>query len=777
MKLNPNMKALWGKLLGVGLGLMACSLSAQPVITNQPADQIGVVGGSATFNVTASGNGPFTYHWQMNGTNLPSTNIITTVAGNGGTGFNGDGGQATNTTLYYSYAVVVDQMGNFFVADTSNRRVRKVDTNGIITTVAGTGSIGFTGDGGPATSATLNQPKGVALDGYGNLYISDWANSRIRKVDTNGNISTIIGTNGIGFSGDGSPAYLAKISGPQNLTVDSWGNILVADTGNNRIRKIDTNGIITTIAGTNASGLSGDGGPANIARLSSPYGVNVDTFGNLLIADTYNNRIRKVDTNGIITTLSGTISGFSGDGGSAINAKLSLPSQVVPDSFGNLFIADTINHRIRMVDKSGNISTLAGTNAFGFSSDGVAATNSKLNSPFGLALDASGNLLIADSNNHRIRRVGISGAPIFNLQTLTTNNFGSYQVVATSPSGSVTSSIANLAVVYTLSPTNVSVTNGMATNLAVTVFGTGSFSYQWYFNTNTAVDGGTNATLLFTNAAYGQRGYYFCVVSNSSGMAVTSSVVKLTIIVFPPSITTQPNFARVVVGGSTNLNVAVSGDGPYGYQWFISSGRTATATPFISGGRITSVLVNDLGMGYTSTPQVHFVGGSGSGATASAFAISGGVVSITVMNQGSGYTTAAPTVQIDPPPMTTTLLTGQTNATLNFSPAALTDGTNYFVVITNNYGSVTSAAAYLWVFVPPQNFNIGNVGTTNGGQISLQLSGTPNYPYILQSVTNLTPPVNWKSIRTNNADSNGNWSFTATNLSVTPNLYYRAVGQ
>ena len=695
MKTNPNMKTLWGKLLGVGLGLMACSLSAQPVITSQPTDQIGVIGGKAIFNVTASGNGPLIYQWQLNGTNYNTNGIITTLVGGPSPGSYGDGGPATNASLNLPYGVAVDATGNVYIADATGSRIRKIDTNGIINTVAGNGTQGFSGDGGVATNANLNQPYGVAVDPAGNVYIADNGNKRVRKVDTNGVITTVAGTGGTGYSGDGGAATSATIGIDSGVAVDASGNLYICCNSiptNYRVRKVDTNGIISTVAGNGSNGNTGDGGAATNAALSNPVGVAVDSSGNLFISSNY--AIRKVNTNGIISTVAGTgTGGFSGDGGPATSATMWSATGIFVDTFGFIYIVDSTSYRIRQVDANGIITTIAGIGSSSPIGDGGYATNAAVYSPRGVTVDNVGNVLIADTSNYRIRKIATGRDPTLRLKNLAAKNAGTYQVIVTATNGSVTSSNALLSLLY------------------------------------------------------------------------------------PPSVTTQPAYVRASVGSATNLSVAVSGTAPFSYQWFTSSGRTATATPFISGGRITSVLVNDLGMGYTSTPQVHFVGGSGSGATASAFAISGGVVSITVMNQGSGYTTAAPTVQIDPPPMTTTLLTGQTNATLNFSPAALTDGTNYFVVITNNYGSVTSAAAYLWVFVPPQNFSAGNVIATNGGKISLQLSGTPNYPYILQSVTNLTPPVNWKSIRTNNADSNGNWSFTATNLSVTPNLYYRAVGQ
>jgi hypothetical protein len=202
--------------------------------------------------------------------------------------------------------VTVDRPGNIFIADTLNNRIRKVDTSGVITTVAGTGNGGFGGDGGPAGAASLNLPRDVVVDSVGNLLIADTANNRIRKVDTSGVITTIAGTGNGGFGGDGGPATSANLSGPIGVNVDSAGNLLIADTGNNRIRKVDTGGTITTLAGMGTGAFSGDGGPATTASLNSPTSVAVGGAGIFYITDYSSNRIRKVDTSGVITTAAGT---------------------------------------------------------------------------------------------------------------------------------------------------------------------------------------------------------------------------------------------------------------------------------------------------------------------------------------------------------------------------------------------------------------------------------------------------------------------------------------
>jgi sugar lactone lactonase YvrE len=353
---------------------------------------------------------------------------ITTVAGTGLGGFNGDGIPATSARLANPVGVAVDSAGNLIIADTLNHRIRRVDaTTGVITTVAGNGIQGFSGDGGPATSARLNVPIAVGVDSAGNLFIADVFNLRIRRVDAATGIITTVAGNGLsGFNGDGIPATSARLDTPQGVALDGAGNLFIADTLVHRIRRVDAvTGIITTVAGTGLSGSSGDGGPATSARLGNPIGVAMDNTGNLFIGDVGAHRIRKVvpgadgqitgANDEIITTVAGTSNGFSGDGGPATSARLLGPHGVAVDSAGNLFIADRGNHRIRKVVPGADgqitgatdeiITTVAGTGVAGFSGDGGPATSARLNGAFGVAVDGTGNLFIADLFNRRIRGV------------------------------------------------------------------------------------------------------------------------------------------------------------------------------------------------------------------------------------------------------------------------------------------------------------------------------------------------------------------------------------
>ena len=342
---------------------------------------------------------------------------IATVAGVGTGfhgGFSGDGGPATSAQLGGPDALVLDASGNLYLADAENNRIRKVDARtGIITTVAGNGTAEFGGDGGPATEAQIDWPFGLAVDSTGSLFIADFENGRVRKVDVRTGTSTTVAGNGtIGGGGDGGPAASAQLLGPASLAVDASGNLYIADSANQRIRRVAARtGIITTVAGDGAGEFGGDGGPATDAQLNQPTGLAFDASGNLFIADAFNHRIRRVDARtGIITTVAGDgTSEFGGDGGPATDAQLNHPVGVAVDADGNLFIADQLNHRIRQVAAgTGIITTVAGseTGVFGgFGGDGGAAASAQLRYPSAVILDPSGNLLVADTGNDRVRTI------------------------------------------------------------------------------------------------------------------------------------------------------------------------------------------------------------------------------------------------------------------------------------------------------------------------------------------------------------------------------------
>ncbi len=362
--------------------------------------------GLRTRGVTARGTLTATLGFDAAGAQSAGEWTIETVAGDGTEGFGGDGGAATAAQLGDPEGVALDAAGNLYIADHVNHVIRKVDAAGVISTVAGSGTRGFGGDGGAATAARLYDPHGVALDAAGNLYIADTDNHRIRKVDAAGVISTVAGDGTEGFGGDGGAATAAQLFYPHGVALDAAGNLYIADGGNHVIRKVDAAGVISTVAGSGTRGFGGDGGAATAARLFYPHRVALDAAGNLYIADTVNNRIRKVDAAGVISTVAGSgTRGFGGDGGAATAAQLYYPHGVALDAAGNLYIADGGNHVIRKVDAAGVISTVAGSGTRGFGGDGGAATAAQLRYPEGVALDAAGNLYIADSGNNRIRRL------------------------------------------------------------------------------------------------------------------------------------------------------------------------------------------------------------------------------------------------------------------------------------------------------------------------------------------------------------------------------------
>jgi uncharacterized protein (TIGR03437 family) len=376
--------------------------------------------------------------------------IINTVAGSGAIGFAGDGAAATRAALFQPFAIAVDGSGNFYIAEVGNDRIRKVTaSSGFISTIAGTGTLGFSGDGSAATSATLRLPSGVALDSQGNLYIADSWNLRIRKITSSGTISTIAGNGIVSFSGDGGQATAAQLNGPQGVGVDKSGNVYIADSKNlvvrevsragiigsitgqltypqgvavdaagnvyvadaqdNRVRKIATDGSLSNFAGNGTPGFAGDGGAATSAELNTPIGPAVDQQGNVYIAEFSGERIRKVGTDGTIATVAGNgVQGYSGDGGPAVQASINGPFGVAVDAAGNLYIADTNNSRIREVTTDGNIHTIAGTGIPGFSGDGGPAVSAQVINPTGIVLDSTGSLYFVDGTS-RIRKVLPSG--------------------------------------------------------------------------------------------------------------------------------------------------------------------------------------------------------------------------------------------------------------------------------------------------------------------------------------------------------------------------------
>jgi len=472
--------------------------------------------------------------------NTTNAQVIRTVAGTGYKGNYGDGGPADTAQLNTPQAVVVDKSGNFYIADYQNNLIREVTKNGIISTVVGILNSGgaYNGDGIPASSAQLNGPQGLALDASGNLYIADAANNRVRIVNfSSGNINTFAGTGSAGYSGDTYGASTAQLNNPTSVAVDKAGNVYIADYNNYVVRKVNTLGNISTVAGNDTAGYTGDGGQATLAHIV-PNGICVDTAGNLYIADGSYNVIRKVTVStGIITTIAGNgTAGYNGDNMPATASELYAPQGIAADSVGNIYIADFNNSRIRKVNfKNDTITTLAGIGYGTYSGDGMEANTAGLSNPTGVALDDSGNVFIADNGNNRIRRIAVRGPSITSQPTFSKST----------------------------------ICNGSSATIGITVNGTGT-TYQWFVDsaygpwvklTNAGVYSGVTTDSLRISKALTtqQQPSYRCVIDNGYD---TSSSNSLYITNLPSVVFTGPTDS-ICVGAPTQIIAGIFNGGGY----------------------------------------------------------------------------------------------------------------------------------------------------------------------------------------------------------------------
>ncbi|WP_247235536.1 leucine-rich repeat domain-containing protein [Telluribacter sp. SYSU D00476] len=467
--------------------------------------------------------------------NTSAQYTINTYAGTGTNGFSGDGEAATAAMISNIQGVAVDGAGNLYLADQGNNRIRKVSTSGIITTIAGTGTYSYSGDGGPATEATIREPQGIAVDGAGNLYFAD-GGTRIRKVSTSGIITTVAGSEFNGCSVDGTYSTEAMLN-PVGVTVDGAGNLYIASHSCSRISKVSADGIITTVAGNGNIGYSGDGGPATEAMLSNVHGVTVDGAGNLYIVD--GTRIRKVSTSGIITTIAGNgTNGYSGDGGPATEAMIGYAYGIAVDGAGNLYISDQGIYRIRKVSTSGIITTIAGTGNIGYSGDGGPATEATIGQSAGLAVDGAGNLYLSDASNRRIRKITPTLVPTITLATLPAVCQGatSFQIPYTATTNDPNQ--------YTV------------TGLGVNANQTGSLP-------------GTSGTITVSIDPATFTGSFSLVVTNTTTNTSSTPISGTVTIQAPPVITTQPAAnSTVCPGASVSVGVSVTGTEPFTYQWY-----------------------------------------------------------------------------------------------------------------------------------------------------------------------------------------------------------------
>ncbi len=499
-----------------------------------------------------------------------SAQLITTVAGNGILGYSGDGADARSAEVYNPYYTTTDDSGNIYIADSYNNLIRKVNALGIISTYVsnyygwlGLGG-GFAGDGGPATAARLNFPVSVAVDHFGNLFISDQVNYRIRKVTASGIITTIAGTGSVGFSGEGGPATAARISSAQGMCVDDTGNLFFADRNNHRIRKVSVSGIITTVAGTGVGGYSGDGGPATAAQFGSPCDVAIDRVGNLYVADEMNNCIRKINTTGVISRFAGNhLIGYTGDGGPATLAQLHWPVGVAVDKSsgpgaGSVYIADCNNHRVRVVNTSGIISTVAGTGFPGYNGDDILAVTAQLYSPYNVAVSGTGAVYITDAGNTRIRKIGSD----FNIAVL--------------PGATVCPATV---VTFTTSPTP----------------GCTSPTYQWIKNGIVSGSGSSYSYLPATGDSVR------CVRTCSGGSPQNSNTIIMTVspTVLPTISITSSSLDTICAGSFVTFNaLSTFGGSLPTYQWKVNGVTVGSGSSYIyapsNGDSVRCILTSSL---------------------------------------------------------------------------------------------------------------------------------------------------------------------------------------
>ena len=743
-----------------------------PEITLQPADLPIVSGGNPTLSVTVSGSVPMFCQWQLNGTNLSfATNASLTISNaqsaNAGsyrlmlTNSYGSvtsavavltvlptnaalsrytfitlAGSATagttdgygETARFSSLAgTALDSAGNVFMADSGShtlRQFRPAGTNWIVSTTAGTPQRTGTADG-PGNAALFSSPHSVASDSAGNLYVADMANFTIRQLQrstTNWVVTTIAGREGYSGSQDGGGAN-ALFNKPSAAKLDASGNIYVADFQNHVIRmasRVETNWLLTTIAGSALNSGAADG-VNSAARFNLPTDVAVDGEGNVYVADWGNSRVRKITpigTNWVVTTLA---TGFT-------------PVSLALDANTNIFTADqegTI-HCLSRIGNSWTATTLGGIAGNYGLVDGAGDAARFLKQPGGIALDTAGNLYIANATAARL-------------------GFPSDPLVITQPQ---------------------SQTNSLGAAVAFTVQASSpvALGYQWRCNgtnvSNTArMSGAQSSTLTISQLAPGDSGSYEVIITTPYG-GLSRAVVTLAII-GQPSIVRQPQNLNVCWGEPASFSVAANGADPLSYQWFVA-GTAATAQPLTINGFVLAAEMTSGGTGYLTVPAVHFIDGSGNGAGGYAVIHDGKVTAITITNAGYGYTTP-PTIQIDPPPVTS--LPAQTNAVMLLPAVTGEQAANYFVIVTNLSGLVTSTAAELNIIPPPEGFS-ATIGTN--GQLHLQFSGAPGRLYSLQSTTNLTTPAAWEPVVTQPADAGGAWHCVETNL-LAPQRFYRVV--
>jgi gliding motility-associated-like protein len=517
------------------------------------------------------------------GSTATHSQTISTVAGVvGSAGYLGDYGKATDAKFNNPRAVATDNSGNLYIADMRNHVIRKVNSTGIISTVAGNGTSGTTTANTPAISAPLNQPTGMAIDNEGNIYIADYNASTVKKVNAQGIMTTFAGNGTEGFGGDGGQAAAAKLYKPVAIAMDNAGNMFISDASNKVIRKVNKNGIITTYAGTpGRAGYSGDGGPATAAKLTQPAGIAVDNAGNLYIADPSCSVIRKVTPQGIISTFAGNGNpGYSGDGGPATKAEFQIgsPQGVAVDNAGNVYASDYQNHVVRKISTSGIITTIAGTGAPDYTGDGGPAISASIWYPIGIATDNAGNIYITDSYNNTIRKIVscVAVPPTFNVQ-----------------------------------PGNKDICENGKAEFSISANNAGA--YQWQVNTgtggwNNVTDGGANYsgattnTLTVKGAGASMNSYeYRCMATNACSNSYSTPAILSVTASKQPSVNIAAANTTICSGSEVTFTATATnaGNNPI-YQWQVNGANAGSSTAaFVSdklaNGDVISCMVTSSG--------------------------------------------------------------------------------------------------------------------------------------------------------------------------------------